>query len=256
MKVVILAGGFGTRLIEETKLIPKPMIQIGNMPILWHIMKIYSSFGFNDFIICLGYKGHIIREFFINSLRFSSDVEVDLKNSKIKFINNNNENWNVKLIDTGLNSNTGGRLKKIKKFIEDDENFLFTYGDGLIDLNINKLIKFHYKHKRIATVTAVRPIKRFGVIDLKNSTVKNFNEKPIDEGGWINGGFFVLSSKVFDYIKNQKTVFEKDVLPKFAKNSELQAFKHNGFWHPLDTLKDKMHLENLWNYKKPPWKIW
>lgn len=256
MKVVILAGGLGTRLIEETKLVPKPMIRIGDMPILWHIMKYFSYFGHKEFIICLGYKGDVIRDFFINSLRFNNDIEIDLKTNKLNLIKKNIEDWNIKLIDTGLASNTAGRIKKIAKYINNDQNFLFTYGDGLINSDINKSIKFHTNHKKIATVTAVRPMKRFGVMNISKSKVTAFNEKPVDEGGWINGGYFVLSTKILKYIKSSNSVLEKDILPKLAKTNQLRAFQHNGFWHPLDTLRDKINLEKFWNLKDTPWKVW
>ncbi len=256
MKVVIIAGGFGTRLIEETKLIPKPMIQIGQMPIIWHIMKIYSFYGHKEFIICLGNKGHIIREFFINSLPYYNDINIDLKNNKLSFLTKLKEDWKVNLVDTGLSTNTGGRLKKIQKFIEHDENFLFTYGDGLINANINDIIKFHLKTKKLATITAVRPPKRFGVIEFNNNLVSNFEEKPHDEGGWINGGYFVLSNKIFKHIKNYKSIFEKETIPQLVKNNQLVGYKHKDFWHPLDTLRDKIHLEKLWNTNKSPWKKW
>jgi len=256
MKVVILAGGLGTRLIEETKLVPKPMIRIGDMPILWHIMKYFSHFGHKEFIICLGYKGDVIRDFFINSLRFNGDIEIDLKENKINIVKKNIDDWQIKLINTGLSSNTAGRIKKIEKYIINDQNFLFTYGDGLINSDINKSIKFHKKHKKIATVTAVRPMKRFGVMNISKTKVTAFNEKPVDEGGWINGGYFVLSTKILKYIQSPNSVLEKDILPKLAKSNQLRAFHHNGFWHPLDTLRDKINLEKFWNLKNTPWKVW
>ena len=235
MKLVILAGGLGTRISEETKKKPKPMVKIGNMPIIWHIMKIYSSYGIKDFIICLGYKGHVIKEFLS-------------KRSKI-------EKWNINFVNTGLKTLTGGRIKRIEKFINKNENFCMTYGDGLSNINIKKLIKFHFKHKKIATVSAVNPPSRFGVLTInKNKLVTNFREKP--SNSFINGGFFVLSKKVFKFLKNDKTIFEVDCLTKLFKNKELKAFKHVNFWACMDTVKDKNDLNKLWKKSNPPWKVW
>ena len=234
MKAVILAGGLGTRISEETYIKPKPMIEIGGMPLLWHIMKTYSFYGINDFIICCGYKAEVITEYF-NS--FDSDT------------------WNVQLVDTGLDTMTGGRLKKIQNYVN-DETFCFTYGDGLSDISITDLIKFHKNNQAIATVTAVQPPARFGALELNKNKVVSFREKPPGDVNWINGGFFVLEPSVFDYIDDDSTVWEKEPLENLAKNNQLFAYKHSGFWQPLDTLKEKNKLENLWSSGNPPWKVW
>ena len=234
MKAVILAGGLGTRISEETYIKPKPMIEIGGMPLLWHIMKTYSFYGINDFIICCGYKAEVIKEYF-NS--FDSDT------------------WNVQLVDTGLDTMTGGRLKKIQNYVN-DETFCFTYGDGLSDISITDLIKFHKNNQAIATVTAVQPPARFGALELNKNKVVSFREKPPGDVNWINGGFFVIEPSVFDYIDDDSTVWEKEPLENLAKNNQLFAYKHSGFWHPLDTLKEKNKLENLWSSGNPPWKVW
>ncbi len=255
MKVVILAGGLGTRLSEETVSRPKPMIEIGHMPILWHIMKIYSHYGLNDFVICGGYKQYVIKEFFKNHLLHKSDVTFDLTHSDIVIHNNRSEPWKVTVVDTGEDSNTGGRIKKIKNYIN-KESFCLTYGDGVGSIDINKLIKFHFKNKKLATVTATRPPARFGALDIKNNNVKTFIEKPKGDNNWINGGFFVLEPKVIDYIKDDKTFWEKEPLEKLAKNNQLAAFKHGGFWQPMDTLRDKLKLEELWQSGTAPWKVW
>lgn len=253
MKAVILAGGKGTRITEETFLKPKPLIEIGEMPILWHIMKIYSAHGINDFVICCGYKGHLIKEFFSNYFIRRSDVTIDLKNNEIDVHQKYAEPWKITLIDTGLETMTGGRLKRIKKFVEND-TFCFTYGDGLSDINITKLTKFHKKNKKIATVTIVQPENRFGVLEVKSGRVLRFKEKPVYE--WINGGFFVLEPKVFDYIKNDKTVWEREPLERLTNEKQLSAYKHTGFWQPMDTLRDKKYLEKLWQTNNAHWKIW
>jgi len=255
MKVVILAGGFGTRLSEETEIKPKPMVEIGGKPILWHIMKIYSSFGFNDFIICLGYKGYVIKEYFANYFLHMSDVTIDLKNNKIEIHNVKSEPWRVTLVDTGLNTMTGGRIKRIQQYVA-DETFMLTYGDGLGNININELLEFHRKHGKYATITAVQPTGRFGALKLKGNQVLAFKEKPKGDGGWINGGFFVLEPEIFNYIEGDETVWEKEPLENLAKDGQLMAYKHKGFWKPMDTLRDKRELESLWQSGNPPWKIW
>lgn len=254
MKAVILAGGFGTRISEETHLKPKPMIEIGGMPILWHIMKTYSSYGINDFVICCGYKGYVIKEYFANYFLHMSDVTFDLSNNKMEVHKKSVEPWKITLVDTGLNTMTGGRLKKIENFV--DDTFCFTYGDGLSDVNINKLIDFHKKRKSIATVTVVQPPGRFGNLNIQNDMVINFREKPKGDGNWINGGFFVLEPKIFDYIKNDSTVWEHEPLEELVKINQLSAYTHSGFWQAVDTLRDKNYLEELWNTKNALWKIW
>ncbi|MBU3190612.1 glucose-1-phosphate cytidylyltransferase [Clostridium bowmanii] len=256
MKVVILAGGFGTRLSEETELKPKPMVEIGGKPILWHIMKLYSSYGYNEFIICCGYKGYIIKEYFANYYMHMSDLTVDLHSGDIKYYNSKAEPWKITLIDTGMNTMTGGRLKRIEEYIE-NETFMMTYGDGIADVNINKILEFHKNHKYIATVTAVQPSGRFGALNINSdSSVKTFTEKPSGDNAWINGGFFVLEPKVFDYIQDDNTVFEKEPLEHLAKDDELSAYKHEGFWRPMDTLRDKSLLEEIWESGEAPWAVW
>lgn len=255
MKTVILAGGFGTRLSEETDFKPKPMVEIGEYPILWHIMKIYSHYGFNDFIICLGYKGYMIKEYFANYFLHSSDVSIDLARNKIEIMNSQSENWKVTLIDTGLNTMTGGRMKRIQKYIG-NEMFMLTYGDGVANININELVEFHKKHGRYATVTAVQPSGRFGAMGISENVVDSFIEKPAGDGSWVNGGFFVLEPQVFDYIKGDETIWERKPLEELAKEGQLAAYKHFGFWKPMDTLRDKRELEQLWQGQKAPWKIW
>ena len=256
MKVVILAGGYGTRLSEETEIKPKPMVEIGSKPILWHIMKIYSTYGFNDFIILLGYKGYVIKEYFANYFLHQSDVTINLGSGEIEVHNNHSEPWRVTLIDTGIDTMTGGRIKRAKKYIG-DEPFLLTYGDGVGNINIKKLIEFHKKHKRILTITSVQPDGRFGALDIgDDNEVLEFKEKPKGDGGWINAGFFVCESGVFDYIKGDETIFEDEPLKKLAKDGQLYTYKHMGFWKPMDTLRDKRELNRLWNSGKAPWKIW
>tara|TARA_A100001011_G_scaffold244486_1_gene252498 strand:+ start:336 stop:1103 length:768 start_codon:yes stop_codon:yes gene_type:complete len=255
MQTVILAGGFGTRLSEETNIIPKPMIEIGNNPILWHIMKIYSSYGYNDFIICGGYKQDYIKEYFKNYFIKNSDVSFDVYNNKIHVNKKQNENWKITIVDTGLKSNTAGRIKKIQKYIK-GENFFLTYGDGLSNVNIKKLLNFHIKNKKYATLTAVRPEARYGILKIEKNLVSKFNEKPISKDSWINGGFFVLNKNVFRYIKNYKSIWEQEPLKKLTKSKNLCAYKHNGFWQSMDTLREKKILEELWNKKNPPWKVW
>jgi len=254
MKVVILAGGFGTRISEETSLKPKPMIEIGDKPILWHVMKIYSFYGINDFVICCGYKGYVIKEYFANYFLHMSDVTFDIVNNKMEIQKKSAEPWKVTLVDTGLDTMTGGRLKRIENYI-DNETFCFTYGDGLADVNISKLIAFHKKKNKLATVVAVQPAGKFGSLDLQDDTVTQFVEKPSGDGGWINGGFFVLEPKIFDYIENDSTIWERTPLETLVQNNQLSAYRHNGFWQPLDTLRDWKHLEQLWS-NNAPWKIW
>lgn len=256
MKVVILGGGYGTRLSEETVNIPKPMVEIGGKPILWHIMKIYSHYGYNDFIICLGYKGYIIKEYFMNYFMHMSDITVDLSNGGIKVHNSKAENWKVTLVDTGLDTMTGGRIKRIKDHLN-GERFMLTYGDGVGDVNINSLVKFHESHGKLATMTAVQPSGRFGALRINDDKkVESFVEKPAGDGAWINGGFFVLEPQVIDYIKDDSTTWEREPLENLTKESQLFAYKHEGFWKPMDTLRDKIELEKLWSTKEAPWKIW
>lgn len=255
MKVVILAGGLGTRISEESIIKPKPLIEIGGKPIIWHIMKIYSYYGFNDFIICCGYKGYLIKEFFSNYYLHTTDINVDVRKNKISLIRKKSEPWNITLVDTGDNSLTGDRIRLIKNYI-DDETFCLTYGDGLSSVNIKETIKFHKKSKKIATVLAVKPSGRFGAIDIEKNLVKKFLEKPKGDGGWINGGFFVLNKKIFDYLSKKNCIWEREPLEKISKKKQLSAYKHDGFWYAMDTLRDKNYLEDLWNSKKIPWKKW
>lgn len=256
MKVVILAGGFGTRLSEETEIKPKPMIDIGGKPILWHIMKIYSSYGFSEFIICCGYRGYVIKEYFINYAKHMCDVTINLKSGKLDINKNNSEDWKVTLIDTGLNTMTGGRIKRIKEYIG-DEDFLLTYGDGVSDVNIIELVEFHKEKKGLATLTAVQPSGRFGALSINNeSKIETFIEKPTGDGAWINGGFFVCNPKVIDYIDNDSTIWERAPLENLANEGKLHAYKHSGFWKPMDTMRDKNELEELWQQGEAPWKIW
>jgi len=256
MKVVILAGGLGTRLSEETALRPKPMVDIGDKPILWHIMKIYSSYGFNDFVICLGYKGYIVKEYFANYFLHQSDVTIDLSNNQVETHQTQAEPWKITLVDTGKASMTGGRIKRIQKYIG-NEPFLLTYGDGVGNVNIKELVRFHQEHQKMVTVTAVQPSGRFGALNLSESdAVSSFLEKPKGDGSWINGGFFVCEPSVFDFIQGDTTVWEKEPMEKIAEKGEMVAFKHHGFWKPMDTLRDKQELEADWNNNKAQWKIW
>lgn len=256
MKVVILAGGFGTRLSEETDIKPKPMVEIGGRPILWHIMKIYSYYGFNDFIICLGYKGYAIKEYFLNYYLHQSDLEIDIRSNTHKVIGNIIEPWKVTLVDTGIETMTGGRLKRIKKLIAND-TFFVTYGDGLSDIDISQLLAFHKDKGKLATITAVQPPGRFGALEITNADdVMNFIEKPLGDGAWINGGFFVLEPQVLDFIESDNTVFEREPLQNLASSGQLSAFKHFGFWKPMDTLRDKRELENMWISGLAKWKVW
>ncbi len=256
MKTLILAGGFGSRISEETDLKPKPMIEIGGKPILWHIMKMYSNHGLNDFVILLGYKGYVIKEYFANYFLHQSDVTFDMTTNKMVIHNNSSEPWKVTLIDTGENSMTGGRIKRAAKYIG-NETFLLTYGDGVSDVNINDAIAFHKTNKKAITMTSVQPAGRFGALEIaEDNSVKSFIEKPNGDGNWINGGFFVCEPQVLDFIDNDATVFEKEPLENLAKNGELFTFKHYGFWQCMDTLRDKNYLNELWDKNKAPWRSW
>jgi len=256
MKAVLLAGGLGTRISEETADRPKPMIEIGDKPILWHIMKIYSAHGINDFIVCLGYKGYVIKEYFQNYFLHMSDVTFDVRNNLMEVHNIESEPWKITLVDTGLNTMIGGRIKRILPYVKDDEAFCLTYGDGVSDVDIKASILLHNQEKRLATVTAVQPPGRFGALQFEGNKIKGFSEKPMGDGGWINGGFFVLSPKVGEYIKDDATVWERGPMEQLAKEGQLNAYFHKGFWQPMDTLRDKVHLEELWQSNKAPWKTW
>lgn len=256
MKTVILAGGFGTRISEQSHLIPKPMIEIGGMPILWHIMKYYSSFGHNDFIICCGYKQYVIKKFFADYYLHTSDVTFDFtSNNEMTVHNNTSEPWRVTMVDTGLNTMTGGRVKRVRDYIG-DETFMLTYGDGVADIDINALISFHRKHNKIATLTAIQPGGRFGMLDIENSHIHQFKEKSKEDGGWINGGFMVLEPQIMNYIKDDTTVFERYPLETLATEGELVAYQHHGFWQCMDTMRDKELLESLLKNNQAPWKVW
>jgi glucose-1-phosphate cytidylyltransferase len=254
MKAVILAGGRGSRISEETSIKPKPMIEIGEKPILWHIMKFYSAHGVNDFVICCGYLGYVIKEYFANYFVHTSDVTYDLANNKVEVHHQTTEPWKVTLVDTGLDSMTGGRLRRVKQYL-DDEDFCFTYGDGLSDVNITKLLKFHQESGKLATVTAVQPPGRFGALILDSTDVKGFREKP-EDGGWINGGFFILNPQVIDYIEDDSTTWEREPMERLVKDNQMKAFLHHGFFQPMDTLRDKNQLEEMWEKGTAPWKIW
>lgn len=255
MKAVILAGGLGTRLNEETDTKPKPMVEIGGKPILWHIMKIYSAHGVSDFIICLGYKGYAIKEYFANYFLHVSNVTFDLAKNDMVVHQHNAESWKVTLVDTGDSTMTGGRLKNVRSYL-DNEDFCFTYGDGLGDVDIGELIKLHKSEGALATLTAVQPPGRFGAIKTDKNKIVGFQEKPEGDGGWVNGGFFILSPKVIDYIADETTVWEASPMEKLAENGELSAYFHHGFWQPMDTLREKKYLEDLWKSDKAPWRIW
>lgn len=255
MKAVILAGGLGTRISEESHLKPKPMIEIGGKPILWHILKIYSAHGIDDFVICLGYKGYVIKEYFANYFLHMSDVTFDMRNNRMQIHNNHCEPWRVTLVDTGEASMTGGRLKRVRSYLN-DEAFCFTYGDGVSDVNIPALVAFHRQQGLLATMTAVQPPGRYGSLNLEGALIQRFEEKPRGDGGWINGGFFVLSPKVIDYIEGDETIWERGPLERLAAEGQLAAFKHTGFWYAMDTLRDKMKLEEFWQTGQAPWKIW
>ena len=257
MKVVILAGGFGTRISEESHLKPKPMIEIGERPILWHIMKIYSHFGFNDFIICLGYKGYSIKEYFAHYFLHEADVTFDFRAGNQQIVHSHQaEPWKVTLANTGLNTMTGGRVKRIRQYVG-DEPFMLTYGDGVSNVDIGTLVAYHQAHGKLATLTSVQPSGRFGALELgDHNVVTGFQEKPQGDGGWINGGFFVLQPEVFDMIENDSTIFERGPMETLAKANELVAYKHDGFWQPMDTMRDKDQLEALWQKNQAPWKLW
>ena len=256
MKVVILAGGRGTRISEATELLPKPMIEVGGKPMLWHIMKTYSHYGFNDFIICLGYKGYVIKEYFANYFLHSADITLDLSKNKMKVLGSKAEPWKVTLIDTGLDTMTGGRIKRVKKYLG-NETFMLTYGDGIGDVDIKKSLAAHKKSGKPATITAVQMAGRFGALNIAPSgDVESFFEKPKGDGAWINGGFFVLDPDIFDYIKDDATTWEKQPLENLAKDNQLNSYKHNGFWKCMDNLRDKAELEQLWISGNAPWKIW
>jgi glucose-1-phosphate cytidylyltransferase len=255
-KAVILAGGLGTRLSEETSLKPKPMVEIGGMPILWHIMKIYSFHGINEFIVCCGYRGYMIKEYFSNYLLHMSDITFDLNDNSTEVHRKRTEPWKVTLVDTGEESMTGGRLLRVAKYLKDEDAFCLTYGDGLSDVNVMETIRFHRQHKKLATITAAYPPGRFGALDIENSSVKSFLEKPRGDGAAINAGFFVLSPKVLDYIDDDGTIWEQNPLQGLASDGELMAYEHGGFWQPMDTLRDKKLLEELWAQGRAPWKTW
>lgn len=257
MKVVILAGGYGTRISEESHLRPKPMIEIGERPILWHIMKHYSSFGYNDFIICLGYKGYFIKEYFEHYFLHESDITFDFSNQNQRVIHHHKaEPWKVTLVNTGVDTMTGGRIKRIQSYIQED-SFMLTYGDGVSDINLNKLVDFHQSHGKVATVSSIQPSGRYGALDLHESgCVNKFQEKPRGDGSWINAGFFVLKKEIFNYIDGDQTSLELEPLGQLAREQQLMAFRHTGFWQSMDTLRDKNYLESLWKTGEAPWKIW
>ena len=256
MKVVILAGGQGSRLAEETEIRPKPMVEIGGKPILWHIMNIYAHHGFNEFIIALGYKGEVIKEYFLNFYAINNDISVDLATGETVIHDGNQPNWKVHLVDTGLHTQTGGRLRRLRRWLRDEETFMFTYGDGVADLDIRKLVEFHFSHGKIATVTTVRSPARFGRIVYEGNQILRFFEKPEAGGGWINGGFFVLNARAIDYVDGDDTIWERDAVERLTRDGQLMGYKHYGFWSCMDTLKEKRFLEELWNSGKVPWKIW
>ena len=256
MKAVILAGGLGTRISEETHLKPKPMIEIGGKPILWHIMKIYSAHGINDFVVCCGYKGYLIKEYFANYFMHMSDVTFDMVKNEMQVHEQHAEPWRVTLVDTGEDTMTGGRLQRVASYVQEEDAFCFTYGDGVTDLDITRQIAFHRQHGKLATVTAVQPPGRYGALNREGDTVHGFIEKPKGDGGWINGGFFVLSPQCLDYINGDMTSWEGEPLSKIAGSGELMAFEHDGFWQPMDTLREKNLLEELWQNGKAPWKSW
>ena len=255
MKAVILAGGLGTRLAEETSIRPKPMVEIGGRPVLWHILKLYSHHGINDFVICLGYKGYLIKEYFANYFLHMSDVTFDLAQNRMEIRNRHCEPWRVTLVDTGEQTMTGGRLKRVRHYL-DDETFCFTYGDGLSDVNIRESIAFHQAQGRLATLTAVQPPGRFGALDTEGTRVTRFAEKPQGDGSWINGGFFVLEPRVLDYLDGDMTHWEREPIERLSAEGQLSAYKHDGFWQPMDTLRDKIKLEELWQSQSAPWKVW
>ncbi|MEQ8169292.1 MAG: glucose-1-phosphate cytidylyltransferase [Candidatus Eremiobacterota bacterium] len=256
MKAVILAGGMGTRISEEASIRPKPMVEIGGKPVLWHILKIYSTYSINEFIICLGYKGYMIKEYFANYFLHMSDITFDMSQNKMEVHHNYAEPWKVTLVDTGERTETGGRIKRIYHYLNDDEDFCLTYGDGVGNIDIPALLSFHKHEKTLVTMTAVQPPGRFGSLDMDGNRVNRFKEKPDGDGGWINGGFFVVSKKAIDYIAGDNMLWEKEPLENLAKEGQLSAYLHKGFWRPMDTLRDKNYLESLWQSGNPPWKIW
>lgn len=256
MKAVILAGGYGTRISEETHLKPKPMVEIGGKPILWHIMKIYSAHGINEFVICCGYKGYLIKEYFANYFLHMSDITIDMSNNRMEIHEQKAEPWKVTLVDTGEDTMTGGRLKRVASYLRDEEHFCFTYGDGVADVNIGELVEFHRRRGTIASVTAVKPPGRFGMLAMQGDEVAGFEEKPRGDGTWINGGFFVLSPRALDYIAGDDTYWEREPLQNLAKEGQLSSFRHEGFWQPMDTIRDKNQLEDLWRRNRAPWKVW
>jgi glucose-1-phosphate cytidylyltransferase len=255
MKVAILAGGFGTRLAEETEIKPKPMVEVGNRPILWHILKLYASHGFNDFFVALGYKGDAIKRYFLDYHTLNGNVSIDFASGKTEFSETETENWKLNLIETGANSMTGGRIKRLEAFLK-DETFMVTYGDGVSNVDLKKLLEFHHSHGKIATVTAVRPPARFGELLINEDSTAEFSEKPQTGEGWINGGFFVFEPKIFELLSGDESILEIDVLERLAKENQLAAYKHEGFWQCMDTLRDKKHLEAMWESGNPPWKVW
>lgn len=256
MKAVILAGGLGTRISEETSVRPKPMIEIGGKPVLWHIMKIYSAHGINDFIVCLGYKGYVIKEYFANYFLHMSDVTFDMAHNKMEVHQRNAESWRVTLVDTGEDTMTGGRIKRVAPYLTEGEDFCCTYGDGVGDVDITRLVQFHKDQGTLATLTATQPPGRFGALKMTEHKISHFQEKPHGDGGWINGGFFVLSPKVIDYIADDSSIWEREPMESLAAKGQMSAYLHDGFWQPMDTLRDKNHLEELWASGKAPWKVW
>lgn len=256
MKAVILAGGLGTRISEETSIRPKPMVDIGGNPILWHILKIYSHFGINDFVICLGYKGYIIKEFFANYFLHTADVTFHMEENRMEVHDSMAEPWRVTLVDTGDTTQTGGRLKRVGKYLVSEDAFCLTYGDGLADIDVAKTIEFHKQHGKLATMCAVQPGGRWGALEVKGDQVTAFREKPAGDGAWVNGGFFVLSPKVLDYIEDDQTVWERTPLERLAGEGNLSAYHHSGFWQPMDTLRDKNYLDDLWQNNRAPWRKW
>ena len=256
MKAVILAGGLGTRISEETSTRPKPMVEIGGRPILWHILKIYSQHGINDFIICCGYKGYVIKEYFANYFLHMSDVTFDMKQNKMEVLDSVAEPWRVTLVDTGAETGTGGRLKRVRKYLNPGETFCMTYGDGVADVDLTALIDFHKQHQQSVTLTSIQPVARFGALGLNDTKIYSFQEKPSDEGGWINGGFFVLEPSAIDAVTDDAQMFEREPIETLVSAGQVHAFQHHGFWQAMDTLRDKQHLEELWQKGKAPWKTW
>jgi len=256
VKLVILAGGMGTRISEETSVRPKPMVEIGSKPILWHIMKLYSAWGVTEFIVCLGYRGYVIKEYFANYYLHTSDVTFDIANNSMEIHESTSEPWRVTLVDTGEFTMTGGRLKRVRRYLDEGETFYFTYGDGLADLDLPALLRFHREQGALATITAVQPPGRFGALDMSEERVHGFQEKPTGDGGWINGGFFALEPEVLDRLEGDETVWEHEPLEGLAADGQLAAYRHEGFWYAMDTLRDRIHLEELWQAGSPPWKLW